>query len=280
MDGLTRRDEREQEATPSPEGAGGGPGHDDGPEDPDRFDFDAVFAPGDYLHFYGQTLTPERSAREVALIRTLLNLRPGDEVLDLACGHGRLAVPMAELGMRVTGLDRSEGFLALARQAAAERGVAVEFVRGDMRRLPWRNRFDGVYNVFTSFGYFRDEENEQVLEQVARALKPGGRFLLETQHRDFLLRHMVPYSVIERGDDFLIDAHSFDPARGRFYTRRTVIRGGTVRRARFFVRLYTPPEMAALLGRAGMEVVGFYDESGAPLSPDSRRMVVVARRPR
>src|SRR5690606_30638800 len=111
MDGLTRRDEREQEATPSPEGAGGGPGHDDGPADPDRFDFDAVFAPGDYLHFYGQTLTPERSAREVALIRTLLNLRPGDEVLDLACGHGRLAVPMAELGMRVTGLDRSEGFL-------------------------------------------------------------------------------------------------------------------------------------------------------------------------
>lgn len=280
MDGPTRRYEREQDSPPSPGGAGGEPGHGDDPDEPDRFDFDTVFAPDDYLYFYGDTLAPERSAREVALIRTLLDLRPGHEVLDLACGHGRIAVPMAELGMRVTGLDRSEGFLALARQAAAERGLAVEFVRGDMRRLPWRDRFDAIYNVFTSFGYFPDEENEQVLEQVARALKPGGRFLLETQHRDFLLRHMVPYSVIERGDDFMIDAHSFDPARGRIYTRRTVIRGGTVRRARFFVRLYTPPEIAALLRRAGMEVVGFYDETGAPLGPDSRRMVVVARRPR
>src|SRR5690606_41913394 len=104
---------------------------------------------------------------------------------------------------------------------------------------------------------FRDEENEQVLEQVARALKPGGRFLLETQHRDFLLRHMVPYSVIERGDDFLIDAHSFDPARGRFYTRRTVIRGGTVRRARVFLRLCTAPGMARPPGRRGRGGAGF-----------------------
>ncbi|HEY8395069.1 MAG TPA: class I SAM-dependent methyltransferase [Thermaerobacter sp.] len=270
MDDSLRQHMPGQQAAPAPASAA---------DDPDRFDFDAVFAPDDYLYFYGDTLTPERTAREVALIRTLLDLRPGQEVLDLACGHGRIAVPLAELGLRVTGLDRSAGFLALARQAAAERGVQAEFVRGDMRQLPWRDRFDAVYNVFTSFGYFPDEENEQVLGQVARALKPGGRFLLETQNREFLLRHMVPFSVIERGDDFLIDAHSFDPVRGRIYTCRTVIRDGRVRRARFFVRLYTPAEMAGLLRRAGMEVLGFYDETAAPLSLDSRRMVVVARRP-
>ena len=248
-------------------------------DDDDRFDFDVVFDPEDYLYFYAASLTPERTAREVALVRALLGLRPGDEVLDLACGHGRLAIPLAEMGIRVTGLDRSEGFLRRARDEAARRGVAVDFVLGDMRRLPWRDRFDAVYNVFTSFGYFSDADNQRVLEEVARALRPGGRFLLETQNRDALLGSLVPFNVVERGDDFLIDAHHYDPVRGRIYTRRAMVRDGRVRRGQFFVRLYTPPELAAMLRRAGLELEGFYDETGAPLGPRSRRIVVVARRP-
>ncbi|ADU50461.1 Methyltransferase type 11 [Thermaerobacter marianensis DSM 12885] len=244
-----------------------------------RFDFDAVFDPDDYLYFYEPILTPERTQREVAMVWTLLGLRPGEEVLDLACGHGRLAIPLAAMGVRVTGLDRSAGFLARARAEAARQGVEVEWVQGDMRRLPWRDRFDAAFNVFTSFGYFADEENLQVLAQVAAALRPGGRFLLETQHRDALLARFAPFNVVERGDDFLIDAHRWDAVTGRMVTRRTVIRAGRVRRGEFFVRLYTPAELAGLLRQAGLEPEGFYDETAAPLSPQSRRMVVVARKP-
>ncbi|WPD19382.1 DUF309 domain-containing protein [Thermaerobacter composti] len=247
--------------------------------DEPAFDFDAVFDPDDYLYFYEPMLTPERTQREVALIWTLLGLRPGQAVLDLACGHGRVAVPLAAMGVRVTGLDRSPGFLARAREAAARQGVEVEWVEGDMRRLPWRDRFDAAFNVFTSFGYFVDEENLEVLRQVAAALRPGGRFLLETQHRDALLARFAPFNVVERGDDFLIDAHRWDPVTGRVVTQRTVIRQGRVRRGRFFVRLYTPAELGALLRQAGLEPVGFYDENGAPLSPESRRLVAVARKP-
>ena len=243
-----------------------------------RFDFDAVFDPDDYLYFYEPILTPERTQREVALVWTLLGLRPGEAVLDLACGHGRLAVPLANLGVRVTGLDRSAGFLARAREEAARQGVEVEWVQGDMRRLPWRDRFDAAFNVFTSFGYFSDPENLEVLRQVAQALRPGGRFLLETQHRDALLARFAPYNVVERGDDVLIDAHRWDPVAGRVVTRRTVIRSGRVRRGEFFVRLYTPPELAELFRQAGLEVEGFYDETGAPLSGQSRRLVVVGRK--
>ncbi|GAB6877458.1 DUF309 domain-containing protein [Thermaerobacter litoralis] len=243
-----------------------------------RFDFDAVFDPDDYLYFYEPILTPERTQREVALVWTLLGLRPGERVLDLACGHGRLAVPLATLGARVTGLDRSEGFLARARKAAARQGVEVEWVQGDMRRLPWRDRFDAAFNVFTSFGYFSDPENLEVLRQVAQALRPGGRFLLETQHRDALLGRFAPYNVVERGDDVLIDAHRWDPVTGRIITRRTIRRAGQVRRGEFFVRLYTPPELANLFEQAGLEVKGFYDETGAALSAQSRRLVVVGHK--
>ncbi|QBS37345.1 DUF309 domain-containing protein [Thermaerobacter sp. FW80] len=261
---------------PDPAWAGRGGG---AVADEPAFDFDAVFDPDDYLYFYEPMLTPERTQREVALIWTLLGLRPGQAVLDLACGHGRVAVPLAAMGVRVTGLDRSPGFLARAREAATRQGVEVEWVEGDMRRLPWRDRFDAAFNVFTSFGYFVDEENLEVLRQVAAALRPGGRFLLETQHRDALLARFAPFNVVERGDDFLIDAHRWDPVTGRVVTQRTVIRQGRVRRGRFFVRLYTPAELGALLRQAGLEPVGFYDENGAPLSPESRRLVAVARKP-
>ena len=64
------------------------------------------------------------------------------EVLDLACGHGRIANRLAERGARVTGLDRTPLFLEVARRDAADRRVEVEYVEGDMRELPWEERFD------------------------------------------------------------------------------------------------------------------------------------------
>ena len=92
----------------------------------------------DYLYFYEELLTPERTAAEVELVWKLLELEPGLALLDLACGHGRIANPLAERGVRVTGLDATPLFLDLARKDAAERGVAVEYVEGDSGRGPGR----------------------------------------------------------------------------------------------------------------------------------------------
>ena len=133
----------------------------------------------DYLYFYEELLTPERTAAEVELVWKLLELEPGLELLDLACGHGRIANPLAERGVRVTGLDATPLFLELARADAAERGVEVEYVEGDMRSIPWTDRFDRVLCWFTSFGYFGDEENRQVLAEAYRALEPGGLLAIE-----------------------------------------------------------------------------------------------------
>ena len=133
----------------------------------------------DYLYFYEELLTPERTAGEVDLVWKLLELEPGLELLDLACGHGRIANPLAERGVRVTGLDATPLFLELARADAAERGVEVEYVEGDMRSIPWTERFDRVLYWFTSFGYFGDEENRRVLAEAYRALEPGGLLAVE-----------------------------------------------------------------------------------------------------
>jgi SAM-dependent methyltransferase len=244
------------------------------------FDFDAVFAPDDYLYFYQARLGPERTAREIELIWRLMGLAPGMAVLDLACGHGRIAEGLAERGCQVVGLDASPAFLELARRDAAalvDRGIVPpEYVLGDMRHLPWRGRFDGIVNWFTAFGYFDDAGNRAVLGEAARALKPGGRLLIELNNRDAVLSHLQHSVVIERDGDFMLDQNRYEVSTGRMLTERVVIRGGQVRRMQFFVRMFTFPELQGWLQTAGFSQVQGFDEQGAPLALESRRMLVLA----
>jgi SAM-dependent methyltransferase len=244
------------------------------------FDFDEVFAPDDYLYFYDERLSAERTEGEVVLIWRLLGLEPGMAVLDLACGHGRITQRLARRGCQVVGLDSSPGFLELARRDAAALAwpevVAPEYVLGDMRHLPWSERFDRILNWFTAFGYFNDEGNRQVLGEAQRVLKPGGKLLVELNNRDALLSHRQPASVVERNGNYLIDQTRYDVPTGRMITERTVIRDGRVRQMRFFVRLFTFPELRDWLLAADFSSVEAVDEQGAPLALESRRMLVVA----
>jgi SAM-dependent methyltransferase len=242
------------------------------------FDTEAVFDE-DYLYFYEQLLTPERTAGEVEVLWGALELAPGLEVLDLACGHGRIANALAERGCRVTGLDATPSFLELARRDAATRGVEVDYVEGDMRSLPWADRFDGIVCWFTSFGYFSDDENRRVLAQALDALKPGGLFAIDVHNRDKFARVFVPASVTERDGDLLVDEHEFDVLTGRVETERTVVRDGRSRRMHFSVRFFTFTELRDWLLAAGFEEVrGFDRATGEPLSSESRRMITVARK--
>jgi SAM-dependent methyltransferase len=245
--------------------------------DDDRFDVEEAFDQ-DYLYFYSH-LTPELSEEQADLIWRLLEIEPGMEVLDLASGHGRIANRLAARGARVTGLDRTPAFLDLARREAEDLGVEVQYVEGDMRAIPWEDRFDRVVSWFTSFGYFPDEENREVLRQVRAALKRGGRFLVELNHRDWVMRNLQDQIVVPRGDDFMIDLNRFNPLTGRIQTERVVIRDGRFRRFRFFTRQLTFTELRGWLEQAGFEDVPGYGEDGEPLRLDHRRMIVVARKP-
>ena len=244
------------------------------------FDFDEVFAPDDYLYFYHQRLSAERTDGEVMLIWRLLGLEPGMAVLDLACGHGRITQRLARRGCQVVGLDSSPGFLELARRDAAVLAwtevVAPEYVLGDMRHLPWSERFDRILNWFTAFGYFNDEGNRQVLREAQRALKPGGKLLVELNNRDAILSHLQHASVVERNGNYMIDQTRYDVPTGRMITERTVIRDGRVRQMHFFVRMFTFPELRDWLLAADFSSVEAFDEQGAPLAMESRRMLVVA----
>jgi SAM-dependent methyltransferase len=211
-------------------------------------------------------------------------LSPGGDVLDLCCGHGRHAVELALRGYRVTGLDLSAVLLREAQALARRRGASVRWVRGDMRELPFGPRFDAVLNLFTSFGYFETEQEDlRVLREVRRVLRPGGIFLLDTFHRDDLVRRYSGGRVEHEalGDALRVTWHSrFDPETSRLEARGTLVfADGRESTLVHSIRAYATGELRALLQRAGLVPAGWYgDLSGGPLAPGSRRLVVVARR--
>ena len=143
-----------------------------------------------------------------------------------------------------------------------------------MRELPWRERFDGLLNWFTSFGYFSDEENKAVLRGFHDALKPGGRLVLETQNITRIMLNAQPIHVVgERDGDLMIDRWTLDAERARFSTERLVMHNGRARKAHFSVRFFTVPEL-----RGWLEGAGFENVRMPGLAPDTR-LVVVADRP-
>jgi len=235
-----------------------------------------LFGP-DYLRMDWHDTT----LQEVDSLGRMVTLRRGTKVLDLCCGYGRHAIPLAAKGCRVTGLDLSEALLSKAQADAREQGAAVDWVRADARRLPLRGGFDVVLNLFTAFGYFeREGENLQVLQEAARVLAPGGHFVLDVVNHDFLVRYFEEQNWYDRGDSLVLEERSFDHQESRVYGSWTLVEAdGTRRVYPNSIRAYTFAELRLLLTLVGLDVVqvyGGYDRQ--PLSWESPRMVILSRK--
>ena len=240
-----------------------------------------AFFDDDYLRIYRPMFTEERTRGEVEFIRGALDLPAGARVLDLACGIGRHAIGMAALGFETTGVDFNAQYLEIARAAAEARGLSVRWIAGDMRALAFEREFRGVYSFFTSFGYFSDAENEHVLAGLARALVPGGRFLIDMVNRDFILTHPQQRTWNQREDGaLLMEEIALDLVRSRVVSRQTLIEPAGARVTKEFdLRAYTCAELTALCDRHGLAVRAVWGGADrSPYSAESRRLVLLAER--
>ena len=246
---------------------------------PDLDWFESFFG-ADYFEIYRDFFTPEATAAEVEGLVSLLGLPPGARVLDLACGHGRHAIPLAARGFDVTGYDLSELFLARARAEAASRGVALRWLRGDMRALPFEAEFDAVINVFTAFGYFTDEADDlETLRRVRRALVPGGRFLLETLHRDSLTARFRPQLEYTTSSGARVRRdYRWDLARDVIDDRVSLERpDGSRAEYASSLRVRTLHQLLGLARAAGLEPLAWYGGlDGSTLELASRRLVLIS----
>lgn len=234
----------------------------------------------DYLAVY-KDRDSERTDGEVAFVRKALRLRKGQRVLDICCGYGRHAVRFAEVGLNVTGLDRNELFLRRARRAAVKAGVTVSWVKEDVRAMNLGPTFDAAVNLFTSIGYFENEDdNFEVVRRGAAALKPGGRFMLDTINRDRIIRNPQWNQWLPMGRGVVLESPAFDWQRGRLNSKRILVfPNGKRRETRISLRLYTVAEVATMFERAGLTLTRLYGAfDGSDYGPDSPRIVMTGEK--
>ncbi|MER8628037.1 class I SAM-dependent methyltransferase [Mesorhizobium sp. M1143] len=230
----------------------------------------------DYLHFCNVVNPSETNDRDAGFIWDMLSIEEGSSVLELGCGYGRITNRLAEKGARVTGLDISPTLLKKAETDAAERGIDVEYVLGDMRSLPWRDRFDAAFLWYTTFGYFDDVDNERVLQEAASSLRKGGRLLIDHANRFEFLRYTSPIYVVQRDDDLSIDLVSNDVLSDRRNIERIFVRDGRVRRTNLSFRQYGFSDFVRMLNGVGFSIVEAYGQEGGTFTSGSSSLVVVA----
>lgn len=229
---------------------------------------------------------PAQVKAQVDGLDRFLGLEPRSRVLDLGCGAGRFTTELARRGHRVLGLDPDQRALAHAREAAKGERLNVHFLKADIRAIPYRADFDAVVSLDGAFGQLpEDRDDLKALESVRKALKPGGKLLIDSINREWLMRHFEP-NFWEQGEEgkgaVVLDRISFDFERGRLDNRRTIV-GADGKRipAHVSLRLYALTELKAQLRAAGLEYRqswGGFD--GAPYGMDSPRMIVLAERAR
>jgi SAM-dependent methyltransferase len=204
----------------------------------------------------------------------------GGAALDLGCGPGRHAVPLARRGFRVTAVDLSTFLLGRARARAAAAGATVEFVQDDMRTFVRPGAFDLAVSLFTSFGYFEDPADERrVLDNVRVSLRPGGVLVMDVASKERMAR-VAQLTVSQRTADggLLVRRHEVVEGGRRVRNEWTVVRDGRARTFEFRLRVYSGPELKALLLAAGFTDVTLHGTlDGRPYDLEAERLVALAR---
>lgn len=237
------------------------------------------FFGGDYQLAYADLLAHTDSEAQARFIAEKLALRPGEAVLDTVCGHGRHALPLARMGYRVTGADRSEVEVERAREAARQSGLEARFVVSDMRELPFEEEFDAAFNAFTSFGYFEDEaEDRRSLRAFRRALKDDGRFFIDTINPLALAARFQPRRWERTAAGTLVLRETRWDFLGGFLRESLAITdGGAERRHELFIRMYTPDALRHALESSGFRVrEAFGGWDGGALGLTGARIILVA----
>lgn len=219
-----------------------------------------------YLKTYSETFTQS----ELAFITRQAPLAAYRTVLDLCCGNGRLALPLAALGYTVVGVERDNAMVA---EATARANGAARFIQADMRDLAAApGPFDVVLNMWHSFGYFDADTNAAVVRQIADALNPHGRFILDIYNREWFEQHQGA-DTIERDGCQITTTRSMQGD-------RLIVRidyGSDLPTDVFDWQLFTPDEICALAEQSGLRPLvrcAWADESHAITPADARMQFV------
>jgi SAM-dependent methyltransferase len=226
-----------------------------------------------WFDLFLRTIPLAQTEKEVDFLRRVLPDPPFHRLLDICCGEGRHAIPLAARGYDVSGIDLDEAALAVARSALDSRQPIHCDVR-EMDRLAHAS-FDAAICLWQSFGYFDEPTNVAVLRAIGNVLRPGGRLVLDVYHREFFERN-VGTRLFEKGGRHVTESKRMTDNR-----LHVTLDYGEGRSDQFDWQLFTPEELAALAASVGLRPVltcSDFDERIAASADRPRFQVVLQNR--
>ncbi len=230
---------------------------------------------------------PETIARTVDWLADTAGWGPDTHLVDLGCGPGLYAQRFARRGLRVTGIDLSEGSLAYARAAAAQDGLSVEYLRADYTRLAPGAQYDAAVLIFWDFCMLPDDRRDALLRWLHAALPSGGRFAFDvttparTRPEDGSSRWEARAGGFWRPGPYLELTRTYQYPDTATDVRQTIIvePDGRATAYRIWNQAYTPASISALLMAHGFRVRGVWEDlHGTPLTADAPTLGVLAER--
>jgi SAM-dependent methyltransferase len=217
---------------------------------------------------------------DLAFLESIFGKPSGREILDVACGAGRHSLPLARSGYGVTGFDLSATFLDEAERRAAAENLSIAWQRGDMRAIPFRNRFDGALCFGNSFGYCDRGGTRAFVRSLSESLKPGAAFVLETGAiAESLLPALQTRRWMEVGDILFFSSATYDATLSRLDIEYNFLREGVRETRMAHTWIYTVGEIKELFASAGLMVEQLYSSTaGDPFRIGDPKLLLVARK--
>lgn len=224
----------------------------------------------------------ERTEAEVNRALKMVRPQGGERVLDLACGSGRHSLELVRQGFSVVGVEISSELIEIARREAESQGLEATFIEGDLRELDFEEEFDIVLNLNDgAVGYFEtDEENHRTFEVISRALKSGGKNLIQVPNVLYARARLPQRSWIPSSNMVELVEHRWN--KGDRYMEGAMIplRFGEVleelKGIEFRQRLYTVDELREIYASVGMTFERVFHGNGRPKEPTEAQFEIFA----
>jgi len=206
--------------------------------------------------------------------------RKGPAILDLCCGFGRITLELARRGFAATGVDITASYLETAREDAAHEGFDIEYIQEDVRAFKRKNAFDVALNLYNSFGFFENPDDDLLfLSNAHYSLRKGGVIIIDVLGKEIAVRDYAESEWFERAGFIVLTESMPVDSWGSVWNRWILLKEGKRREKVFVQRLYAASELRSLLYRAGfsrVELYGGWDER--PYDQNADTLIAVGRK--
>jgi len=226
---------------------------------------------------------PARNAKvEANFIAKKLALKPGMKFLDCPCGIGRISIPLAKVGIKVTGVDITRGYIEELAIKAKKLKLPIALRECDMRKIDFDSEFDAAGNLGTSLGYFEKEPDDLLaLKKLYKAVKPTGRVLIQISNRDWIVKNFCSRDWLDLGKLRILQHRQFDFVTSTNIAEWRFLKDGEENVFKVRLRVYSFHELYTMLSQIGFaDIRGYGSVKEEPIGPNNKMMYIIGTKPK